>query len=343
MIMAENDSLRTRKPFFKRLGHTMYGIVKSFNDMDSDYIEQQKYNYTVMLQNTYTYEMYELKTKNGNTLTLAPRTSVKLGPYIGWRWVFLGYQFDIGMMASAEDSRKKEFNLSLYSSLIGIDMYVRNTGNNYKIIKADLGPDIDTQNIKDVPFSGIKTSVAGFNMYYIFNHRKFSYPAAFSQSTRQKKSCGTALMGIGYNHQSFSLDFDKLQSTINQYTDTEAKVDSDMMFDKVKYTDISVSGGYAYNFVFARNLLLAASVSLAIGYKHSTSDISSKKGMFNDFSFNNFNLDGVGRFGVVWNNSRWYAGASAIMHGYTYRKTQISINNMFGSLNIYFGYNFGKR
>ena len=45
----------------------------------------------------------------------------------------------------------------------------------------------------------------------------------------------------------------------------------------------------------------------------------------------------------MWNNTRWYAGASAILHGYSYHKDTFSTNNAFGSINIYFGYNFVKR
>ena len=64
---------------------------------------------------------------------------------------------------------------------------------------------------------------------------------------------------------------------------------------------------------------------------------------FHDFSFNNFNLDGIGRFGIVWNNTKWYAGASAVIHTYNYKKEQFSTNSSFGSLNIYVGVNFGRK
>ena len=57
----------------------------------------------------------------------------------------------------------------------------------------------------------------------------------------------------------------------------------------------------------------------------------------------NFNLDGVGRFGIVWNNNKVYAGASTILHSYNYNKQHFSTNNFFGSVNIYVGINFGKR
>ena len=61
------------------------------------------------------------------------------------------------------------------------------------------------------------------------------------------------------------------------------------------------------------------------------------------FSFRNLNIDGIGRFGLVWNNTKWYAGASSIIHSYNYSKSQFSANSFFGSLNIYVGINFGRR
>ena len=61
------------------------------------------------------------------------------------------------------------------------------------------------------------------------------------------------------------------------------------------------------------------------------------------FDFNNFNIDGIGRFALVFNNNRWYAGASAIVRALNYRKSRFAANNIFGSLNFYVGYNFGLR
>ena len=48
-------------------------------------------------------------------------------------------------------------------------------------------------------------------------------------------------------------------------------------------------------------------------------------------------------FGIVWNNTKWYAGASTVIHTYNYKKEQFSTNSSFGSLNIYVGVNFGRK
>jgi hypothetical protein len=105
--------------------------------------------------------------------------------------------------------------------------------------------------------------------------------------------------------------------------------------------DFSLSGGYAYNWVFARNWLLGGSIQLAASHKRSTGEMSDKKSR--SFSIQNLNLDGIGRFALVYNNMKWYAGCSVVMHTYNYSLSQFSTNNTFGSANLYVGINFGLK
>lgn len=335
----------TKNTFLKRFGKTLYRFVKNFSNIDTAYIQPQDFNYTVMLQNTNTYELYRITSSKGNDFTFSPLPSMKLGPYIGWRWVFFGYTFDLKHINNGD--KKKEFDLSLYSSQIGIDLFYRKTGTDYKISRMsfDDSHNVDTRVMRGVDYDGINVSIKGMNLYYIFNHKRFSYPAAFSQSTIQRRSCGSAMCGIGYTQHSLSIDWEKLYNIVESRLGSNvaaSHMDKDLKMNKVKYTDISFSGGYGYNWVFAHNWLAAASLSLALGYKSSWSDSNHEKFYFKDFSFHNFNIDGVGRFGIVWNNMRWYYGANAIMHTYNYHKSKFSTNNIFGSLNIYIGVNFGR-
>lgn len=329
--------------FLRRLGHGMYEFVKEFSRVDTGYVEPQHYNYTVMLQNTNTYEVYRLTTASGYSFKFAPEPSVKLGPYVGWRWVFLGYTLDLNHLSS--DKKKTEFGLSLYSSQIGIDLFYRKTGDDYRIKSISIGNDINTSAMNGVKFDGLSASIKGFNIYYIFNHRKFSYPAAYSQSTMQKRSCGSPLVGVGYTRHTLSMDWNKLVDLAKAKLGGQIEmppVDS-VLKSKVKYADFSISGGYAYNYVFAPRWLFDVSLSVALAYNSANSDTDHSFLSFRDFSMRNFNLDGVGRFGIVWNNNRLYAGANAILHSYNYSKERFSTNNFFGSLNVYFGINFGKR
>ena len=88
---------------------------------------------------------------------------------------------------------------------------------------------------------------------------------------------------------------------------------------------------------------MAASLTMGLAYKRSTGDVERKHLSLREFSFKNLNIDGTGRFGIVWNDTKWYAGMSAILHAYNYRRSQFSTNNFFGSVNLYAGVNFGKK
>lgn len=314
--------------------------VRGFSAIDTNYIEPQHYNFTVMGQTTFNYDMFRLSSKSGQSVTFAPDIIMKVGPYVGWRWFFLGYTFDLKNLSFSSDGKKQEIDFSVYSSQIGVDLFYRRTGSDYKIRSVHLDDGAETAALEGKPFDGVNIGITGVNLYYIFNHKRFSYPAAFSQSTRQKISCGSWMAGIGYTRNSISLDYDKLKAVVAENCPTTTAVpDSGFAFSEVAFHNFNISGGYAYNWVFAKNWLACASGSLAVAYKNSRGKAEGDASY--GFNLKNVNLDGIGRFAVVYNNNKWYAGWSAILHTNNYRKDRFATNNVFGSVNVYVGCNFG--
>ena len=313
--------------------------IREFDRTQDDWIEPQHYEFTVMMQVTRTFENFVLGS-NGQSVTFSPDGQTRIGPYFGWRWFFGGYTFDIKNFSifNFSESARKEFDLSIYSSQIGIDWFYRRTGSDYKIRDVKLGGGIDPGLFEDVPFSGVNVGITGINAYYIFNHGRFSYPAAFAQSTCQKVSCGSWMAGAGYTRNTLDLDFERLNATLSSRLPKgqEVKIDSSMAFN-VKYSDFSLSLGYGYNWVFAKNWLFCASAQAALAYKTSYGRTADEK---KGFDFSKVNIDGIGRFGMVYNNTKWYAGWSAILHTNNYRTSRFKANNIFGSFNAYVGVNF---
>ena len=129
------------------------------------------------------------------------------------------------------------------------------------------------------------------------------------------------LLGIGYTEHELEVNWDKLTNLVDEKLNKnltnggtpEAKIDSSLMFSKVKYSDVNVTCGYAYNWVFAKNWLFNASLSVGVAYNRSKSD-----------------------------NEREHLDIT-IIDSYYYKKKQFSSNNSFGSLNIYVGVNFGRK
>ena len=338
------DSLKNTQPeeskFLKTSKNIFNKAVDWFNATDTTYILPNKYNLTFMLEQSTWFEHYRLgiSGENGNqVLGFAPKVNTKLGLYFGWRWIFLGYSFDLSSLFKKErEKTRTEMVFNLYSAKFGLDLYYRKSGNNFKITSCknfNLSEDYVGTN-----FSGFQSSIKGLNAYYIFKSDKYSYPAAYSQSTNQKKSCGSFMAGFAYSQHQLTFDQSKLPQKIQE------QINPSSAFRKLNYTDYNLSFGYGYNWVFAKNCLLNISLLPAIGYKKARiNDMQDTE----DFSWtkwvNDINFDLITRAGITWNNTKYYVGATFILHTYDYRKGKFSMTNSFGSLKIYAGFNFWKR
>lgn len=326
-----------------RTGNIFVRFVKSFNDMDTTYIVPNYYNYAAMLQNTNFLQVYRLKAvrDDGHTQTIhmSPKPSFRIGPYFGWRWIFLGYTFDISHPSSA--GKTTELSLSLYSSMLGVDlMYIKNKGD-FTIRKVSGFGEQDNL-VRGVSFTGADTYTAGINLYYVFNHKRFSYPAAFAQSTVQRKSCGSWMMGFRYDSQRLEFDYNQLPGALlNPSGEDNPGLIDEMKISKVSYRNYSLSVGYAYNWVFAPRFLFSVSVAPSFGIKQASGERITGDSFLDNVK--NFNVDFIGRGALVWNNNRWFAGVSAVSHFYVYSKERFSMTNNVNYVNVYVGFNFNKR
>ena len=119
------DTLQTEQP--KKKMSWLRRTIRGFSYIDEKYVEPQHYNWSVMLQATHTYDYYRLSTSgaDGQSVWLSPEPNLKVGPYFGWRWVFLGYTFDLKRVDMDLKDLKQEIDLSIYAAQIGVDLYYR--------------------------------------------------------------------------------------------------------------------------------------------------------------------------------------------------------------------------
>lgn len=341
--------------FFKKVGGFVKHIVDLFDDINPDYIERVGYNFTGMLQATTNFERYTISLDDySQYLSFRQRPDLRFGPYFGWRWIFLGYTYDFTSIGKSQLNRGSKFEFSLYSSMVGIDLMWRRTGTDFYLRKVSgLGEDAEKYEGTDIS-NYISSNITGANIYYIFNHRKFSHPAIFSQSTIQRRSAGSWQLGFGVTVHDIHFDYKALPQDIfkgiveNQYETLE----------RIKYVDYSLSAGYGYNWVFARGWCFGISLMPALGYKwasaqtallQNTENTESQGGSFSekiDEIFRkrgNINLDITGRAGLIYNTGRWFVGLFGIVHNYNYRRDEILFTNVFGNINLCGGFYFQKR
>lgn len=100
----------------------------------------------------------------------------------------------------------------------------------------------DTEGMEriELPADILSVKTLNLNAFYVFNSRRFSYPAAFSQSYIQKQSAGSFLLAASGMGQKATLDWEQGM--------------------ELKMTNIGLGAGYGYNYVPHQGWLLHISV-----------------------------------------------------------------------------------
>ena len=131
-------------------------------------------------------------------------------------------------------SQDYEINVNMYNNHYAVDA-------SYQMSKTLSGESHWGDDFITTPRGRIHTKVLNLSGYYVFNNKRFSYPAAFTQSYIQKRSAGSWQVGFSYQGGSY-------------------KTSDDAPDDVVKYRIYSghfgLGGGYGYNWVPSRNWLL---------------------------------------------------------------------------------------
>ena len=308
------------------------GFTKFFMDCDTNYVTPQKYQFTIQGELSYWHDFYHMQSlETGNNMVIESDPSLVAGGYVYYSIFGYGVTWnldDINRPNGAKNGTSRRQSFSVHTAKIFGEIYSFNSGKGAKITHVT---DYDLTN-KNNKFLGLDSRCNGFQAFYIFNNKHFSWPAAYGENAVQRRSCGTFNLGLAYNHQSVS--FDK-----NELPDHLKDIDPTMMFNEVDYKDYSISIGYAYNCVLGKNTLFAFSIQPALGYRRSyitesDDDHNLIENMSTDVNF---------RSSIIWNNSKYFTGLILDLHTYSYRQKTFGLTNTYGTLKFVCGFNFLRK
>lgn len=302
---------------------TVDWVDRSFIRQDTFYVSPNKYNLFVMPIYTNTKEYYhfaEREKKQSITLESTPTNSI--GLKFGWRWIQLGYS--IGL-----DNYKPEinFDLGLYSAGLGLELLLHKRNEGYQISNIKGLNKNQTANYID-KLTNFKIAQGGARLFYVFNYKKFSFPAVYRHSTIQRINAGSFIIGATYHQKIFELDYTNFDYAIQE------EMGDGFKFKEARYMNITINTGYSYNWVFAKDFVANFSFMPSVGYKG-----SEKNSKF----IQNINFDAQARMTVVYNNQRYFAGISFLAHAYSYNNNSLRIIQEVNTLKVYIGYNFLRR
>ena len=146
-----------------------------------------------------------------------------------------------------------EFNFEYHGNQLSFDL-------NYQKCTSLKG-DINLGSIKRLEEDALNMKVFTLTAYYTFNHRRFSFPAAFYQNYIQRHSAGSWLAGLTFQSGCIRTT-DELKARHQEQEVPEVHIDA---------AHLGIGGGYGYNFVFGKNsqwLLHISAMPTVVGYNH---------------------------------------------------------------------------
>jgi len=183
-----------------------------------------------------------------------------------------------------------ELNFTAYGNRVGADAV-------YQSARTFKGTAESGGTHYDIPVGVVSQEMLRLNAYYAFSARRFSYPAAFSQSWMQLRSCGSLMAGASV-----------LYSRLHIRPDV-AMGNADM---RLNMALVGIGVGYGYNFVLPRQWLIhISSVPHLVLFNRSRFTVSDKQEK-SPYRFPS--IIAVGRIAVVHHFAHYFAGINAIVN-----------------------------
>ena len=213
-----------------------------------------------------------------------------------------------------------EFNLNYYSSSLSLDLAYQRS----ETLAGDVRRD---DNLSQLVADDVTMKILNIAGYYTFNHRRFSYPAAFTQSYIQRRSQGSWLAGFSYQGGSIKTT-DHLMARNPNAPET-----------RIYVGHFGIGGGYGYNWVLGHRWLLHFSMlPTFVVYNRNSMTVN---GVRRKAQHMRFNMIFNERAAVIYRfSSRCHVGTSIIMTNSIFNNDQVTVNQNKWIARAFFGVRF---
>ena len=226
LLLITSVSLYAQKRFIMKAD----SLVSAFyfnSGFDTNYVSRPEKRFMAALHPDFS-SIGIMINKNDNRANFYTNLSNKSGIYATYR----GYGFGYSIKPNRGRKNDKEFNFRFFCRRFGIETdFCRANSFSAEIYNNDTSVTLQRG---DIDF-GMKM----FSVYYVFNNKKFSFPAAFDKSYTQIHSCGSVLLGSSY---------------------TAAKMQTEKGDFNITSRSVGFGAGYGYNYVTKKRFLFHASV-----------------------------------------------------------------------------------
>ena len=206
-------------------------------DVDSDYISRPQTKWTIVGRLKGSGAVIQTKAvEDGSLFESEIKSDYKSTLSAGVSYLGASISLAINPAKLLGKYHDYELNFQSYGKKIGFDISYQDA-NKFKGWRQ-----LDGQDRVNIPKDLLKLRILNINAFYVFNNRRFSYPAAFAHSYLQKRSAGSLMFAVSGQGQHGKTK-----------EDNSSERDFHMDF---KMTNIGIGAGYGYNYVPAKGWLL---------------------------------------------------------------------------------------
>ena len=205
---------------------------------EEDYLERPEQRFTVKVRSNFSGSVANMHGHwNGSELNSRLSSSMRFTTNVGFSYRGIGISLSANPFKWKGNKRNTELDFEIANNKYGVSLSYQNAKNNSGWVESN--------GVRsDVGSSQVTTRMFMANAYYAFNHRRFSYPAAFTQSYRQLKSQGSWLLGASL-------------MAGNVRVSPDAAVGNPSIRMSIAY--LGLGGGYGYNWVISPQWMVHAS------------------------------------------------------------------------------------
>ena len=202
-----------------------------YNTIDTAYITRPQTKWTVVARlNVSGSEIESKGIDNGLHFNAKMTAERKSTVSIGVSYLGISLNAALNPAKLMGKYRDYELNFNIYGKRFGLDVIYQDA-RNFKGWH-----DMDGMERIELPAGMMSVKTWNVNTYYAFNGRRFSYPAAFTQSYIQRRSAGSFMLAASGQGQRCTIDWDEVI--------------------RLKMTNIAIGAGYGYNYVPSQGWLL---------------------------------------------------------------------------------------
>ncbi len=315
-----------RYPRFARFCVNVYNWGdRTFNSYNPEYVEGTGKNWKALVRSFNRMETYALFFEDDQRMNIRSDIYPDFGIHLCFMAVSIGYTFKPNsLLGHAKNNRENldfSFTCALFAANISYSSY--NGGS----VITRMGDYEGGRHIQ-YHFDGITQKSLTGNLYYFFNHKKYSQAAAYCFSKYQLKSAGSWIAGISFSHQNIHMNFESLPDEMVEHLPDLSRQYT------FRYTDYDILGGYAYNWVLKpRRWLINVTFLPSIGFKRS-------KEITEDNRETMFSMNVMGRLAGVYNHRSLFASLEVNSNAFVNFARNYTFINSFIALSFNVGVRF---